>query len=211
MPIIATSIGIIAAGPAFPVMRHINATAECSSGALARPMLWFSPSVNTDASRLSVDGSERERHKRRLSAPDSSPERGACAYAAHRAVGVVLVFLSCFRPSQFPTNGRRRVGRLDCSVGICVDFDQPTMKIALTARRSRSTTVSCRDRTTRSGRHGQGNDGRNHRAFGAIFGSMVMEGGNPTSLIAPPALMLIIVGTFGATCAGTSLEARSTR
>ena len=43
-------------------------------------------------------------------------------------------------------------------------------------------------------------------AVGAIFGSMVMEGGNPASLIAPPALVLIIVGTFGASCAGTSLE-----
>jgi chemotaxis protein MotA len=43
-------------------------------------------------------------------------------------------------------------------------------------------------------------------AFGAIFGSMVMEGGNPAALIAPPALILIIVGTFGATCAGTSLD-----
>ena len=43
-------------------------------------------------------------------------------------------------------------------------------------------------------------------AIGAIFGSMVMEGGNPASLIAPPALVLIIVGTFGATCAGTSLD-----
>ena len=44
-------------------------------------------------------------------------------------------------------------------------------------------------------------------AMAAIFGSMVMEGGNPASLMAPPALILIIVGTFGATCAGTSLEA----
>lgn len=43
-------------------------------------------------------------------------------------------------------------------------------------------------------------------AFGAIFGSMVMEGGNPASLIAPPAMLLIFVGTFGATCAGTSLD-----
>jgi chemotaxis protein MotA len=43
-------------------------------------------------------------------------------------------------------------------------------------------------------------------AFAAILGSMVMEGGNPASLIAPPALLLIVVGTFGATCAGTSLE-----
>jgi chemotaxis protein MotA len=44
-------------------------------------------------------------------------------------------------------------------------------------------------------------------ALGAIFVSMVMEGGNPASLLAPPAILLIIVGTFGATCAGTSLEA----
>ena len=43
-------------------------------------------------------------------------------------------------------------------------------------------------------------------ALGAIFGSMMMEGGNPASLIAPPALLLIIVGTFGATCVGTSLD-----
>jgi len=42
--------------------------------------------------------------------------------------------------------------------------------------------------------------------FAAIFGAMVMEGGNPASLIAPPALLLIVVGTFGAACAGTSLE-----
>lgn len=44
-------------------------------------------------------------------------------------------------------------------------------------------------------------------AFGAIFGSMIMEGGNPAALIAPPALLLIIVGTFGATAIGTSLDA----
>jgi chemotaxis protein MotA len=43
-------------------------------------------------------------------------------------------------------------------------------------------------------------------AFAAIFGSMIMEGANPASLIASPALLLIIVGTFGATCAGMSLE-----
>ena len=43
-------------------------------------------------------------------------------------------------------------------------------------------------------------------ALGAIFGSMIMEGGNPASLIAPPALLLIIVGTFGATAVGTSLD-----
>lgn len=42
-------------------------------------------------------------------------------------------------------------------------------------------------------------------AFVAVFGAMLMEGGNPASLVAPPALLLIIVGTFGAACAGTSL------
>jgi len=40
----------------------------------------------------------------------------------------------------------------------------------------------------------------------AVFGSMIMEGGNPGSLVAPPAMLLIFVGTFGAACAGTSLE-----
>ena len=33
-------------------------------------------------------------------------------------------------------------------------------------------------------------------AIGAIFGSMVMEGGNPASLMAPPAILLIIVAAF---------------
>jgi chemotaxis protein MotA len=42
--------------------------------------------------------------------------------------------------------------------------------------------------------------------LGAILVSMIMEGGNPASLIFPPALLLITVGTFGAACAGTSLE-----
>ena len=41
----------------------------------------------------------------------------------------------------------------------------------------------------------------------AIFGAMIMEGGNPGSLVAPPALLLILVGSFGAACGGTSLEA----
>ena len=41
--------------------------------------------------------------------------------------------------------------------------------------------------------------------LGAIFISMIMEGANPASLIAPPALLLILVGTFGAACAGTSM------
>jgi chemotaxis protein MotA len=43
-------------------------------------------------------------------------------------------------------------------------------------------------------------------AIGAVFGSMIMEGGNPASLIFPPAILLTTVGTFGATCAGTSLN-----
>lgn len=42
--------------------------------------------------------------------------------------------------------------------------------------------------------------------LGAIFVSLILEGGNPASLIAPPALVLILVGTFGAACGGTSLE-----
>jgi chemotaxis protein MotA len=42
--------------------------------------------------------------------------------------------------------------------------------------------------------------------FGAIFVSMMMEGGNPGSLIAPPALILILVGSFGAACAGVGLD-----
>jgi chemotaxis protein MotA len=39
-----------------------------------------------------------------------------------------------------------------------------------------------------------------------VFGCMILEGGDPAALIAPPALLLIIVGSFGAACAGTSLE-----
>jgi chemotaxis protein MotA len=42
-------------------------------------------------------------------------------------------------------------------------------------------------------------------AFGAIIGSMVMEGGNPMAIISPPALVLIFVGTFGACMAGNTL------
>jgi chemotaxis protein MotA len=41
--------------------------------------------------------------------------------------------------------------------------------------------------------------------FGAIMGSMVMEGGNPAAIIAPPALLLIFVGTLGAVMAGNTL------
>src|SRR4051795_13455719 len=42
-------------------------------------------------------------------------------------------------------------------------------------------------------------------AFGAIMGAMVMEGGNPAAIIAPPALLLIFVGTMGAVMAGQTL------
>ena len=42
-------------------------------------------------------------------------------------------------------------------------------------------------------------------AFGAIIGSMIMEGGNPLAIIAPPALVLIFVGTTGACMAGSTL------
>ena len=42
-------------------------------------------------------------------------------------------------------------------------------------------------------------------AFGAIIGSMVLEGGNPAAIIAPPALVLIFVGTLGAGMAGNTL------
>jgi len=44
-------------------------------------------------------------------------------------------------------------------------------------------------------------------AFGAILGSMIMEGGNPAALIVPPALVLIFVGTTGACMAGSTLPA----
>lgn len=44
-------------------------------------------------------------------------------------------------------------------------------------------------------------------AFGAIIASMIMEGGNPASIIAPPALVLIFVGTLSACLAGNTLPA----
>lgn len=40
----------------------------------------------------------------------------------------------------------------------------------------------------------------------AIVICMIMEGGDPASLIAPPALILILLGSFGAACGGTSLD-----
>jgi chemotaxis protein MotA len=38
-------------------------------------------------------------------------------------------------------------------------------------------------------------------AFGAIFGSMIMEGGQPAALIIPPALIQVFLGTAGAAMA----------
>jgi chemotaxis protein MotA len=43
-------------------------------------------------------------------------------------------------------------------------------------------------------------------ALGAVFGSMIMEGGNPAALIAPPAMLLVIVGTLGATMTGYTMK-----
>ena len=34
-------------------------------------------------------------------------------------------------------------------------------------------------------------------AFVAVFGSMIMEGGDPASIFLPPAMMLVFLGTFG--------------
>lgn len=42
-------------------------------------------------------------------------------------------------------------------------------------------------------------------AFIAIIGSNIMEGGNPAALIAPPALVLIFVGTFCASLAASTI------
>ncbi|GAB3684225.1 flagellar motor protein [Angustibacter aerolatus] len=43
-------------------------------------------------------------------------------------------------------------------------------------------------------------------AFAAIFGSMIMEGGNPASIFLPPPLLLVFLGTFGAGMAGGLLK-----
>jgi len=42
--------------------------------------------------------------------------------------------------------------------------------------------------------------------FGAVGVSMVMEGSSPTSLLLPPAMILVFVGTFGAAMAGGLLK-----
>jgi chemotaxis protein MotA len=43
-------------------------------------------------------------------------------------------------------------------------------------------------------------------AFGAIFVSMLMEGGNPASIILLPPIILVIFGTLGAAMAGGTLK-----
>jgi chemotaxis protein MotA len=43
-------------------------------------------------------------------------------------------------------------------------------------------------------------------AFGAIFASMLMEGGDPAALIIPPAMILVFFGTLGAAMAGGLLS-----
>jgi len=43
-------------------------------------------------------------------------------------------------------------------------------------------------------------------AFGAIFASMLIEGGNPAEILIPQALVLVFGGTFGAAMAGTMLK-----
>ncbi len=43
-------------------------------------------------------------------------------------------------------------------------------------------------------------------ALGAVFVSMIMEGGNPASILLPPALMLVFLGTFGVAMAGGLLK-----
>jgi chemotaxis protein MotA len=42
--------------------------------------------------------------------------------------------------------------------------------------------------------------------FGAVVLSMAMEGSSPTSLLLPPAMILVFVGTFGAAMAGGMLK-----
>jgi len=43
-------------------------------------------------------------------------------------------------------------------------------------------------------------------ALAAVFGSMIMEGGNPAALIEPSAMILVLGGTFGAAMAGFLLK-----
>ena len=43
-------------------------------------------------------------------------------------------------------------------------------------------------------------------AIGGLFLGMMMEGGNPAALINIPAMLIVFVGTFGVTLAGTSMD-----
>jgi chemotaxis protein MotA len=43
-------------------------------------------------------------------------------------------------------------------------------------------------------------------AFAAVFVSMIMEGGNPASIILPPAMLIVFGGTIGAAMAGGLLK-----
>jgi chemotaxis protein MotA len=43
-------------------------------------------------------------------------------------------------------------------------------------------------------------------AFGAVFGSMILEGGNPSAIFLMPALVLVLGGTLGAAMAGGMLK-----
>jgi chemotaxis protein MotA len=43
-------------------------------------------------------------------------------------------------------------------------------------------------------------------AFAAIFGSMIMEGGNPASILLIPSIILVLFGTIGAAMAGGLLK-----
>jgi len=43
-------------------------------------------------------------------------------------------------------------------------------------------------------------------AFGAVFGSLVMEGGQPAALLVIPPLVIVFGGTFGASMAGGNLK-----
>lgn len=44
-------------------------------------------------------------------------------------------------------------------------------------------------------------------ALAGVFLSMILEGGNPGALLAPPAIILILFGSFGAATAGVRLDA----
>ena len=43
-------------------------------------------------------------------------------------------------------------------------------------------------------------------ALAAIFISMIMDGGNPASLLAPSSMLLVLVGTIGVSIAGVRLK-----